>query len=387
MTQKRHRPRKTTVFPMPGDADEALPKREPGASPGTLFINPGADPTVARWMRYAAVGCDEGQLASAADLDGLNDASPGVLWVDVRGLSDRALLQGLAERLGVHPLALADMVNVRQRPKTEVYDAFTLHISHMIRVVDGLVHIEQLSLVLLPGLVFTVQEHDTDGDVLEPVRKRIRQAQGRIRQQGADFLAYQLIDCVIDAYFPALEDLGRRLDELEESTLARPHRRTGERIHALKRSMLEVRHGVWPMREAVAALLRNDAGHWTASTLVYLRDSHDHAVQVADILETYREFSSSLMDLYLSSVNLRMNEVVKVLTIISTIFLPLTFVVGLYGMNFDTSSPWNMPELRWRYGYVFSIGMMVAIAMGMLWGFRRAGWIGDPPNDDEQPPA
>ena len=387
MSQKRRHLRRTTTFPMPGEVDEALPKREPGASPGTLFVNPGAEPTVARWMSYAPMGCDEGQLASAADLDGLRTSDQGVLWIDVRGLSDRVLLQGLAERLGVHPLALADMVNVRQRPKTEVYDAFTLHISHMIRVVDGLVHIEQLSLVLLPGLVFTVQEHDTDGDVLEPVRKRIRQAQGRIRQQGADFLAYQLIDCVVDAYFPALEDLGRRLDELEESTLARPHRRTGERIHALKRSMLEVRHGVWPMREAVAALLRNDAGHWTAATLVYLRDSHDHAVQVADILETYREFSSSLMDLYLSSVNLRMNEVVKVLTIISTIFLPLTFVVGLYGMNFDTRSPWNMPELRWHYGYVFSIGMMVTIAVGMLWGFRRAGWIGDPPSDDEQPPA
>ncbi len=346
VTRRKHRI--NSSFVIPGDAEDALPRREPGASPGTLFVNPGAEPTVAKWLRFGPAGCREGLLASLDGLDALRPDADSVLWLDVRGLSDRGLLQGLAEQLGIHPLALADMVNVRQRPKTEVYENFTLHCAHMVSIADGLVHIEQLSLALLPGIVLTVQERDADGDVLDPVRRRIRHGQGRIRQQGADYLAYQLIDCVIDAYFPALEDLGQRIDEMEAAALHRPQRHTGERIHALKRTMLEVRHSIWPMREAVATLLRNEGDHLKQQTLVYLRDSHDHAVQVADILETYREFSSSLMDLYLSSVNLRMNEVVKVLTIISTIFLPLSFVVGLYGMNFDTSSPLNMPELHWR---------------------------------------
>ena len=384
VTRRKHRI--NSSFVIPGDAEDALPRREPGASPGTLFVNPGAEPTVAKWLRFGPAGCREGLLASLDGLDALRPDADSVLWLDVRGLSDRGLLQGLAEQLGIHPLALADMVNVRQRPKTEVYENFTLHCAHMVSIADGLVHIEQLSLALLPGIVLTVQERDADGDVLDPVRRRIRHGQGRIRQQGADYLAYQLIDCVIDAYFPALEDLGQRIDEMEAAALHRPQRHTGERIHALKRTMLEVRHSIWPMREAVATLLRNEGDHLKQQTLVYLRDSHDHAVQVADILETYREFSSSLMDLYLSSVNLRMNEVVKVLTIISTIFLPLSFVVGLYGMNFDTSSPLNMPELHWRYGYPFALGLMVAIAGGMLWSFKRYGWLGDTaPSDTPDP--
>lgn len=371
---RRHR--STISFVLPGDAEDVLPRREPGASPGTLFVNPGAEPTVAKWLRFGPAGCREGQLESADALEALRPDAGNVLWLDVRGLSDRALLQGLAERLGIHPLALADMVNVRQRPKTEAYETFTLHCAHMVSIIGGAVHIEQLSLALMPGIVLTIQERDADGDVLDPVRRRIRHGQGRVRQQGADYLAYQLIDCVIDAYFPAIEEIGHRLDLMEEAALQKPHRHTGERIHAMKRTMLEVRHSIWPMREAVATLLRNEGELWTPPTLVYLRDSHDHAVQVADILETYREFSSNLMDLYLSSVNLRMNEVVKVLTIISTIFLPLSFIAGIYGMNFDTSTPWNMPELHWRYGYVAALALMLAVAVGMLWSFKRYGWLG-----------
>jgi magnesium transporter len=236
--------------------------------------------------------------------------------------------------------------------------------------------IEQIGLVLGPGWVLTVQERDTDGDVLEPVRERIRHNRGKIRHQGADYLAYAILDCVVDAYFPALDHLGQHLEQLEEAALARPQPATGQRIHELKRALLHVRRSAWPMREALSVLHRDDE-LMSATTRVYLRDAVDHATQVVDLLETYREFASSLMDLYLSAVNNRMNEVVKVLTIISTIFLPLSFIASVYGMNFDSqSSRFNMPELRWTYGYEFALGLMGVVALAMIVVFRRAGWLG-----------
>ena len=349
----------------------------PGASPGTLFARPDADPTTLHYLLYGETQCEAGVLPTLDELDSLSREDKAVLWLDVRGLGDSALLQAIGRRFDVHPLALADLVNVPQRPKTEAYGKQTLCIAHMARCeAGGTPLIEQIGMLFGVGWVLTVQEHDADGDVLDPLRERIRQNRGKIRHQGADYLAYSILDCVVDAYFPALDSFGQHLEKLEGAALARPRPETGQRIYDLKRALWHVRRSAWPMREALSMLHRDDE-LMTATTRVYLRDAVDHATQVVDLVETYREFAASLMDLYLSSVNNRMNEVVKVLTIISTIFLPLSFIASVYGMNFDTAaSRFNMPELRWIYGYPFALVLMGLVALAMLWGFKRAGWLG-----------
>lgn len=349
----------------------------PGAIPGTLFARPDADPTTMHYLAFGETHCEGGRLPTLEALDSLPRSDKAVLWLDVRGLGDAAVLQGIGRRFDVHPLALADLVNVPQRPKTEAYGKQTIVIAHMARCeADGTPAIEQIGMLFGVGWVLTVQEHDADGDVLDPLRERIRQDRGKIRHHGADYLAYSILDCVVDAYFPALDRFGQQLEHLEGAALARPRPETGQRIYDLKRALLHVRRSAWPMREALSALHRDDE-LMTPITRVYLRDAVDHATQVVDLVETYREFAASLMDLYLSSVNNRMNEVVKVLTIISTIFLPLSFIASVYGMNFHTDiSRYNMPELGWTFGYPFVLGLMAVVALAMLWAFKRAGWLG-----------
>lgn len=333
-------------------------------------------------MRFDAQRCESGQLASPTDLRQLVDPQPGeVLWLDICGLADRDWLQEVAARFAIHPLAIADIANVPQRPKTEEYDTFTLCIAQMAMWHQEALHIEQVGLVLGDRWVITFQERDEDGDVFEPVRQRVRSGKGRIRAGGADYLAYAILDAIVDGYFPLLETVGSHLEDLEFAVLDQPTPETGRVIHELKRTLLLLRRGIWPLRDALAVILRGDTNRFTAPTLVYVRDVYDHAVQVVDMVETYREFAASLMDVYLSAVNNRMNEVVKVLTIISTIFLPLSFIAGIYGMNFDTSKPGNMPELGWPYGYELALGLMLSIALGMLWVFHRFGWLGKPPRE------
>lgn len=361
------------------------PLMSPGATPGTLFADPDAEPTHVAWMRYAPGTFECGDLQPHESVAHLAPVASQILWIDVRGTSDRERIQAIGDLLGVHPLALADMVNVPQRPKTDVYDKHTLCVSHMIHLRGMSAHPEQVSVLLGDTWVLTIQESDLDGDVLEPVRTRIRAGKGKIRSSGPDYLTYAILDCVIDGYFPVLEALGAVLEDLEQEALERPEPATGKRIHALKRTLLVVRRSIWPQRDALHALLRTESDdehvHISESTRVYLRDAADHAVHVVDLVETYREFAASLMDVYLSAVNNRMNEVVKVLTIISTIFLPLTFIAGVYGMNFK-----YMPELQWDWGYVFAWGLMVSVALSMLAVFRRVGWITSrrPPSTPER---
>lgn len=358
----------------------ATPLSDPGASPGTLFANPEASPTTVHWMRYHQGSVEQGQIAQIAELPHANARS--VLWLDVRGLSDREMLHAIGHQFGIHPLALADMVNTPQRPKTDLYREHALSVAHMFHRDGDTLTIEQVSVFLGEHFVITVQERDSDGDVLEPVRQRIISSKGKIRSCGADYLTYALLDCIVDAYFPVLEQIGGILEDLEFDVLAKPTRATAQRIYALKRTMLLLRRSIWPQREALNVLLRGDDAPdmehetLTPQTRVYLRDVVDHAVQVLDMVETYREFAASLMDLYLSSVNIRMNEVVKVLTIISTIFLPLSFIAGVYGMNFETTQPLNMPELHWKYGYIFAWALMIGVAAVMLGAFRYFGWLG-----------
>ena len=357
--------------------DQPTRSRAAGASPGTLFPSPDAHPTNLHWYLYGPHTCEEQHKVPAHSVpDPIPEGS--VLWVDVRGLSDTVQLEFLAHRFQIHALALADIVNTPQRPKAEAYQDHTLIICHMLSMgADGEIHVEQISVVHGANFVITVQEREHDGDVLDPVRKRLRQAKGRIRAAGADYLTYAILDAVVDAYFPVLEQISQLLEDLELPVLEHPTRETGKRVYAFKRTLLAVRRSIWPQREAFMVLLREEDGLMTAATRVFLRDVVDHTVQVVDLVETYREFTASLMELYLSSVNNRMNEVVKVLTIISTIFLPLSFIAGVYGMNFDPgTSRWNMPELRWAYGYPLALGMMALVGGGMLVWFRRVGWMG-----------
>ncbi|MBI3300790.1 MAG: magnesium/cobalt transporter CorA, partial [Deltaproteobacteria bacterium] len=276
-----------------------------------------------------------------------------VTWVDVEGLGDVETIRTLGEIFGLHRLALEDVINVHQRAKVEQYGEHHFIVTRMVRLGEHL-ETEQLSLFLGKNFVLTFQEGHP-GDCLDLIRERIRQKRGRIRDAGLDYLAYALLDAVVDCYFPILEEYGERLETLEDEILTRPHNGAVARIHEIKRNLLTLRRAIWPQRETFNTLLREEMPLVTDETRLYLRDCYDHTTQIIDLIETYRELGSDLIDVYLSSVSNRTNEIMRVLTVIATIFIPLTFLVGVYGMNFNpASSPWNMPELNWYWGYPFS---------------------------------
>jgi magnesium transporter len=276
----------------------------------------------------------------------------------------------------LHPLALEDVVNVHQRPKIEQYTGNIFVVTRMLRIEERL-ESEQLSIFVGSNYVLTFQEA-LPGDCFGPLRDRLRNLDPAIHDHGSDYLAYRLLDAVIDSYFPVLEHYGESIDALEEQMLGVHKFLEVARIHAIKQELLQVRRTVWPTRDMLHAMIRDHNSLIKEETKVYLRDCYDHTVQIIDLLETYRELGSDLRDLYLTSVSNRMNEIMKVLTIISTLFIPLTFIVGVYGMNFDPdSSPYNMPELRAQYGYPFCWALMIVISIGMLIYFIRKGWIGE----------
>jgi magnesium transporter len=294
----------------------------------------------------------------------------------VDGLGDAAVLEQIATIFRLHPLAMEDVVNVHQRAKVDTFGDRTFVVTHMVRMADHL-QSEQVSLFLGPDFVITFQE-EAGWDCLEPVRDRIRKQVTKLCAAGPGHLMYAILDAVIDHYFPVLEVFGERLETLEDRILLNPDRAVVGEIHDLKRELLYVRRAVWPQREALNTLVRDEIPHINAEARLYLRDCYDHCVRIIDLVETYREVCSDLMDLYLSSISNRMNEIMKVLTIISTVFIPLTFIVGIYGMNFDTSSPYNLPELKWRWGYPLCLAVMVLITIGQVLFFQRKGWIGKP---------
>lgn len=353
-----------------------LRKRHPpaGSRPGTLMIPAGALPPTIHVIDYAPGELRECDVSDVETLAGYL-GSESVTWVDVQGIGDEAMIRRIGEIFSLHPLALEDAINVPQRPKAEVYERFQLFISRMTRCESGAdIDVEQLSIFLGERFVLTLQERY--GDIFDPVRARIRGGLGPIRTGGADYLAYALIDTVIDGYYPVLETLGDYLEDLEADTLeqARPvHLR---RMYAVKRQLLELRRAIWPQREAINAMIRTEHPLVGASVRLYLRDCYDHAVQVIDVTESYRELVGTLMDLYLSMMGQRTNEVMKVLTIMATIFIPLTFVAGVYGMNFA-----HMPELGIPWAYPAVLGLMAVTAGAMVVYFWRKGWIGD--GDDE----
>ena len=351
----------------------AARRREP--TPGHLEVPQDAPRPRVRIIDYSPDHIEEKELASPADVAPyLTDDKESVTWVDVQGLGDRQTLEQIGETFGLHKLALADVVNIPQRPKCEVYDKHVFVVTRMtLGLPGGSFETEQLSLFLGKTFLLTFQE--TYGDCLDPVRERLRKGLGNIRKLGPDYLAYAIIDSIVDHYFPVVETLGDRIEDLEDEVVLRPTRFALSRIYGVKRDLLTVRRGIWPQRDAIGALTRDDSGFVSREVQVYLRDCYDHAVQLIDIIESLRDLTGGLLDVYLSSIANRTNEVMKVLTVVTSIFIPLTFIVGIYGMNFDTTHPMNMPELGWRYGYVACWAVMLAVAGFLLWIFARKGWL------------
>jgi magnesium transporter len=343
-----------------------------GTPPGTLIPNDKAASTQARLIIIDDDAIEEIAPVTIAGIEAAF-ASGRRLWLDIVGLADIALLEEVGRILGISPLALEDINNTGQRPKVDIYGDHALVFMHM---TDG-DHVsskEQIAILFDRTHVVTFQERP--GDCLDPVRKRLPHPQGRMRRGGAAYLAYALIDTVIDHYFPLLEKIGEQLEELEDEITSNPQPGDVARLHELKRELLAVKRAVWPTRELLATLTRDDFDLVPASVNVYLRDTYDHAVQLIDIVETYRELASGLLDLYLSSISTKMNEVMKVLTIVATIFIPLTFLAGIWGMNFDPeASPWNMPELDAYYGYPLAILSMAATGIALLAFFRWKKWL------------
>lgn len=293
-----------------------------------------------------------------------------VTWLDIGGIHQLDVIETVGKSYDLHRLLLEDVVNTDQRPKLDDYGGYLFLVLKMLYPEEGgkLIRAEQVSLVAGPGFVLSFQENGID--VFGPIRERLRTGRGRIRSLGADYLLYSLIDAVVDNYFTVLELLGERIERLEDELVADCRRETLHTIHAVKRELLFLRRSVWPLREVISGLARGESSLIQPGTRMYLRDVYDHTIQVIDTIETFRDMTASMLDIYLSSISNQMTAVMKVLTIITTIFMPLSFIAGVYGMNFE-----HMPELNWRWGYPFALGVMAALGLGMLYYFKKKKWL------------
>lgn len=347
----------------------------PGTRPGTLTAHAerkveNVEITV---VDYTKAKAEEHHFSKIEEAFPFIDKK-SVTWIDIVGLHDVSVLEKLGERCHLHPLALEDVLNTGQRPKLEDYEDYhfiVLKLVHLERDVDS----EQISFFLSKNFVITLREERSD--IFKPVQERIAQDKGRIRDLGTDYLAYALLDTLIDHFFPILEEYGERLDDLEDQVVENADRETLGRIHAAKRELLQLRRSAWPQREVINGLERIESDLISKETRFFLRDCYDHTIQIMDVIETYRDIAGGLLDVYLSSLSNKMNEVMKFLTITATIFIPLTFIAGVYGMNFNPqASPWNMPELSWKWGYPGALGLMAVVAIAMYFFFRHKGWLG-----------
>jgi magnesium transporter len=347
-----------------------------GSSPGVLMLDPHAPKPEIELIAYGPDRVHEERITDPQALRRHVGQWP-VLWVNVSGLGDESKLLAIGEIFGLHRLALADVVNVYQRAKSDQYPDHLFVVARMIETTQP-IQTDQLSLFVGKNFVITFQERP--GDCFGPIRERIRGGGGRARGAGTGYLTYALLDAVVDGYFPVLEEFGERLERLETEITRDPSQRAIHEIHDVKRDLLTLRRSIWPIREMLGSLLRDTNPYIVGEDRFYLQDCYDHSVQVIDLLETFRELGSGLMDVYLSSVSNRLNEVMKLLTIFTSIFIPLSFIASVYGMNFDPQrSPWNMPEIEWRYGYPFVLGLMAMVAIVLLVYFRRRGWMGGGP--------
>lgn len=347
-------------------------ERSPGETPGTLVRDPEAPRPVVRVMAYGPNEWVEREIKDPAEIRGYLGHYP-VVWVDVDGLGDVETIARIGEVFDLHRLALEDVVNLGQRTKLEEYAGHLFIVAYILAVTDQL-QSEQLSLFTGEDFVLTFQEHP--GDSLEAVRDRIRHARGRIREAGADFLAYALLDCVIDHYFPVLDVYNDRLDRVEEDILIGEDREIISRLHEIRRDLRSLKRTLWQLRDATERFMSGANSPVTDVTRIHLRDCHDHAIRALDLVESFSELAVDLSALYFSRMSHKMNEVMRLLTLIATIFIPLTFITGIYGMNFNTeSSPYNMPELNWMFGYPFAWLLILGVVIGLMTYYRRRGWL------------
>lgn len=341
-----------------------------GAGPGAMVHigRPSDRPSAIRAISYGPDGLRDRIVDDAARC-GDTLGTDRVTWLNVDGVHQAALIETIGTRFGLHPLVMEDILNTDQRPKVEDYEGYLFIVLRMLRydAAQQQVTSEQVSLVLGEGFVLSLQERP--GDVFDAVRERLR-AGRKLRLMASDALAYALIDAVVDHYFIVLEQLGDQLETLEDELIARPTPTTLSRIHHFKREILMLRKAVWPLREVLGRLFRDESPLISAETRLFLRDVYDHSAHIMDTVETFRELLAGMLDLYMSSISNRMNEVMKMLTLIATVFMPLTFIAGVYGMNFA-----SMPELHWTWGYPAVLLLMLVVAVGLVVLFRRRHWL------------
>jgi magnesium transporter len=346
--------------------------QDQGNGSENISFDPDAAKSVVNFIAYNATDFVEEANTTLESLKDKLKAWP-VVWVNVEGLGSPEVIKGLGEIFNIHPLALEDIVHLHQRAKFEQYDENFFLVAHMIECKTSITT-EQVSMYVGKGFVVTFQEGPIDAT--KPVLERLRRGRGPLRSNGSDYLTYAIIDSIIDAYYPALEVFGEKLEEIEDEILRSPSKKAVARVHVAKRELLALRRVLFPLREALGSIFRSSPDNFSAETLLHLRDCYDHVIQITDFIETYRELSSDLMDVYLSSISNRLNEVMKVLTVITTICAPPTLIAGIYGMNFHPTSPYNMPELKWEYGYFFALGLMILTSTAMLAILLRSEKLG-----------
>lgn len=358
-----------TRYPIPGEPPGVLKPRAEAATHAPVIT----------LIEYDRAHLEERTITNAAELLPRLD-NQRITWINIDGLGDIDILKTLGAQFNLHPLALEDVLAMGQRPKLEQYDGYLFIVAQMLylnpnKQMCG----EQVSMFLGKNFLITIQE-EGDFDVFEPVRARIRKANGSIRKQGADYLAYALLDSIVDHYYPVLESIGASIDQIEDQLDDAPQLSPVGNLHRYKRTLTQVRRFIWPVRDLVNSMMHEETGLVNKGTKVYLRDCYDHTVQLMDLVESYRDVLSGLMELYLSSVGIRTNEIMKVLTVISSIFIPLTFIVGVYGMNFareidGKKLPWNMPELYQPWGYVGVMLFMLGLAIFQIFYFKKRHWL------------
>ncbi len=345
-------------------------KRKPGigASPGTVVIAPGEKPPRIRVFDYGADSCIEREIADVEELVPFVD-TPTPTWIDIKGFGDERVLRRVVELFGLHPLVLEDATHVPQRAKSLIEEQHHLIVARLPEILDGKVEVPQVFFVL--GSQWMISFQDRDFGFFEPVRKRLREGTGTIRTRGVDYLTYALIDALVDRYFPVLESFFERLEELEEQIHRHPGPEILAELHHVRRDLLILRRVGWPQRDALRSLIYEESPFIGAEVVRFLHSTEQHITQVMEAIDSARETANSLVEIHLSTLSQRTNEIMKVLTVLTSIFIPLTFIVGIYGMNFD-----YMPELRLRSGYPLSLAAMAALAGGLLLYFRRRGWLG-----------
>lgn len=373
MSKKRKRRRRRGNGPAAMSIGKTtFKKRHPeiGARPGTLMIEEGAAKPRIRAITYTPqeqlqdVGIDD-----VAQLKPL--LKPGTItWIDVQGFGDNQTIEQIGQLFSIHPLALEDIVNAPQRPKAETYGKQSLIITQMVWLDENQhVQMEQVTVLLGENYVITFQERY--GDILDPLRERIRVANSRIRQHDSGYLMYAIVDTIVDGYYPVVDDLGDHLEELETVVMENPSTDALLQLNRTKNLLVNLRRAIWPQREAVNSLIREDNPLMHDDVRLYLRDTYDHCAQTAEVIEMYREMATGLVNIYLSAIANRQNDVMKVLTVMASVFIPLSFIAGVYGMNFE-----NMPELHYRWSYPILWCVMLAVAIGMIHFFYRKGWLG-----------